>query len=230
MSIYKPVRRFTCAQAFGLFVGFAWATTAWAQVMVELVPDHPGPYAAGETITVDVWLHSGLTQEARLGLIQFDFSQTDSSLALAPTFAFDYSSIPDASGYKERHLELPVPWTRNARECVCPDAFLPLPPGGVLRIGSVGLQLPTASGVYRLDALNASHGPPTVGQIGAIIFVHLAVPGFTGEITGGILDFIVLPPIPAMSGGALLALAALLGSAGSWIAARGSICAMRPAP
>jgi len=206
------------------FLVFSLAQVAVGQVVVELVPDNPGPYAGGEAITVDVWLHSSLTEEARLAVIQFDFSQTDPNLSLAPTFSFDYSSIPNASGYEERHPELPVPWTRNALECVCPDAFLPLPPGGALHIGSVGVQLPTSPGDYRLDALNASHAPPTVGQAGAIIYLHLGVTGFTGEITDGIFDFIVLPPIPTMSGGALLAFAVLLGSAGSWIAARRVRC------
>ena len=180
---------------------------------------------AGRLITVDVWLHGGLPgEDPRLRLIQFDFSQTDPNLSLAPTFSFDYSSIPDAFGYEERHLELPVPWTRNALMCICPNLFLPLPPGGAVHIGSVGVGLPTALGVYRLDALNAGNAAPDVGITGAIIEPHLCcgrLTAFGGQITGGIFDFVVgLPPIPTMSGAALLLLAVLLGCAGSWIAAR----------
>jgi len=210
------------------FLVFSLGQVAVGQVVVELVPDNPGPYAGGEAITVDVWLHSSLKEDPRLEMIQFDFSQTNPNLTLAPTFSFDYSSIPDAFGYEERHPELPVPWTRNALACVCPAAFLPLPPGGAVHIGSVGVRLPTTPGVYRLDALNAGNAAPGVGIAGAIISPHLCcgrLTAFGGQITGGVLDFdVALPPIPTMSGAALLVLAVLLGSVGSWIAARRLRC------
>ena len=40
-------------------VGLLIGNMARAEVVVELVPDNPGPYRGGETLTVDVWLHSG---------------------------------------------------------------------------------------------------------------------------------------------------------------------------
>jgi len=212
------------------FLVVSLAQVAVGQVVVELVPDNPGPYAGGEAITVDVWLHSSLPgDDPRLAMIQFDFSQTAPSLTLAPTFSFDFSSIPDASGYVQRHPELPVPWTWNTLECGnCPYLFLPLPPGGVLHIGSVGLLLPTAPGVYRLDALNPANQAPDVGIAGGIIFLYLSnqlLTAFSGQITGGVFDFVVgPPPIPTVSGAALLILAALLGTAGSWITVRRSRC------
>jgi len=207
------------------FLVFSLAQVAVGQVVVELIPDSPGPYAGGQAITVDVWLHGSLslTEEARLDLIQFDFTQTNMNLSLAPTFFFDYSSAPGTFGYQE-HPELLVPWTINPLECVCPELFLPLPPGGVLHIGSLGVRLPTTPGVYRMDALNAGHATPEVGIAGAIIYFHLSNPpqltAFGGQITGGVFDFIIPPPIPTMSGAALLVFAVFLGCAGSWIAVR----------
>ncbi|MDO8632135.1 MAG: hypothetical protein Q7R41_16750, partial [Phycisphaerales bacterium] len=60
------------------FLVFSLAQVAVGQVVVELVPDNPGPYAGGEAITVDIWLHGSLSlpEEDRLSRIQFDFSQS----------------------------------------------------------------------------------------------------------------------------------------------------------
>jgi len=216
------------------FLVFSLAQVAVGQIAVELVPDNPGPYVGGESLNVDVWLHSSLPgEDPRLAGIQFDFSQTNPNLALAPTFSFDYSSIPDAFHYSERHPELPVPWTYNGIQCGCPDFFLPLPPSGALHIGSVGLLLPTAHGVYRLNALNAATPAPDVGIDGAMILPHFWIgwlTAFDGEITGGVFDFVVPPPIPTMSGTALVILAVLLCCAGSWIAARRSRCRLDAFP
>ena len=56
------------------FLVFSLAQVTVGQVIVELVPDNLGPYAGGEAITLDVWLHSGLPgEDPRLALIQFDY-------------------------------------------------------------------------------------------------------------------------------------------------------------
>ena len=103
---------------------------ASAQAVVELVPDPPGPYLPGQPITIHVWLHNqmGAGYEAWLRLVQFDFSQSSSAVLSNLTFAFDYTSVPGGDwGYEERHPSLPVPWTYNGLECVCPDIFFFLP-------------------------------------------------------------------------------------------------------
>ncbi len=218
------------AQLFTLFSIWSLLTPGQSQVRVELVPDTPGPYSGGEVVNVDVWLHSSLPAgwgDPRLAGIQFDFSQTSPDLSLAPTLFFDYSSIPNDIGY-ERHPELPVPWTLNPLACVCPELFLPFPPGGTLHIGNLGVQLPTTAGVYRLDTLNAVNKGPELGVAGAMLSPHLCcglLTAFDGEITGGGFDFVVAPPpIPTLSEATLLILAVLLGGAGSWITGRKSRC------
>ncbi len=200
-----------------------------ADIQVDLIPSNLGPYTGGESITVDVWLHSNLPPEwggPGLAGIQFDFSQTSPNLSLAPTLFFDYSSIPGDIGNYERHPELPVPWTWNSVLCICPQLFFPFPPGGALHIASVDVQLPTTPGVFRLDALNAANENREFRVSGAIIIPHLCcgmLTAFEGEIAGGSFDFVVSPPpIPTVSAPALLALAVLLGCAGWWIIARKS--------
>ena len=55
------------------FVVFSLASVVEAEVNVELVPSRPGPCWGGESLTVDVCLHSEVpTDEALVG-VQFDF-------------------------------------------------------------------------------------------------------------------------------------------------------------
>ncbi|UCC32094.1 MAG: hypothetical protein JSU86_07395, partial [Phycisphaerales bacterium] len=50
------------------------------QVVVELVPNNPGPYFGGERVIVDVWLHSQATVDVWPKLFRFDFSDTSQEL------------------------------------------------------------------------------------------------------------------------------------------------------
>ena len=67
----------------------AFASTANAGVVVDLVPDQAGPYLGGESLTVDVWLQSEETSNVWLRMVQFDFTDTDPAIGLDDTFAFD---------------------------------------------------------------------------------------------------------------------------------------------
>ncbi len=207
------------ARMMATFVFLAAVPVASGEVVVELVPDNPGPYVGGQAFTVDVWLHSEVAFDVRLQHIQFDFSDTDPALALNQTLTFDYSSIPDDAGYHERHPELLVPWTANWLECICPELFLPLPGGGSLHIASIGVQLPTTSGVYRLDALNPDEFDPSQG---AMLNLRGTVwRAFTGEITGGSFDFVVAGlPIPTLSQWGLVAMTLTLLTLGSLVITR----------
>jgi hypothetical protein len=132
------------------------SVNAEVAVVVELVPDNPGPYAGGEVLTVDVWLHSQVAFDAFLHTVQLDFSDTDPGLALDPTFTFDLSAIPIDRGDYTTYPELPLPLVGVEHfGPIFPENMLPLPAGGSLHIGSFGLQLPTDLGIYRLDALNS---------------------------------------------------------------------------
>ncbi len=180
-----------------------------AKVVVELVPDNPGPYSGGESLTVDVWLHSQVSFATDLWLVQLDFSDSDQALGLDPTFTFDLSSSIAPEDF-EVHPELPIPRAANYLEYVCPACRLQLPAGGSLHIGSIGVNLPNEGGTYRLDALNADDPDENHGA-----WVHvggsLTWRAFTGEVTGAADPFAVIgPPIPTVSGWGIIAMGLLL--------------------
>lgn len=213
---------------------------ASAQAVVELVPDPPGPYLPGQPITIHVWLHNqmGAGYEAWLRLVQFDFSQSSSAVLSNLTFAFDYTSVPGGDwGYEERHPSLPVPWTYNGLECVCPDIFFFLPAYGHLHVGSLTGVLPDSEGNYQLEALNAPFpiafpwgtGGAILGltsfainYLGASVEPQLTNDlyydlwsAFEGELTGAPLSLVVVQPtIPALSPTLAVVLGGLLIGAG----------------
>ena len=194
------------------FLGVVSVAQAEVKVVVELVPNQPAPYVGGELLTVDVWLHSQVSSDECLDAVQFDFSDTDPALSLAPTFTFDLSAIPNDIGAYGVIPELPVPVVGLWHDAVSPENYLPLPAEGSLHIGSIGLQLPTSPGVYRLDLLNRDE--PDI-QLGAIIFTNVCAFGqvwraFTGEITGGTFDFAVEEPIPTVSEWGLIVMTCFL--------------------
>jgi len=200
------------------FMFLAAVPVAKGEVVVELVPDNPGPYAGGESLTVDVWLHSEGAFDAYLWLVQFDFSDSDRALVLDSTFTFDLSSSATPDDF-EVHPELPIPWTANGLEYGCAHCRLQLPAGGSLHIGSLGLRLATEGGTYRLDALNAADPDPVHGAR----IIHGGTccwRAFTGEITGGSFDFVVTPPIPTLSEWSLIVMTLTLLALGCLIITR----------
>ena len=203
-----------------LLFGLAFGPAGRAEVVVELVPDRLGPYVGGEVLTVDVWLHSEVAFDASLFAVQLDFSDADPELSLDATFTFDLSAIETPrSGDYATHPELPVPVVGVVHDGpIFPENMLPLPAGGSLHIGSIGVHLPINHGVYRLDALD---GDDPSEERGATIDVSLFPGGalwraFTGEITGGNLVFVVSDlPIPTVSEWGLVVMALLLLVVGS---------------
>ena len=188
-----------------------------AKIVVELIPDNPGPYVGGESITVDVWLHSQIDFDILLDMVRFDFTDTDSALSLDPTFTFDFSSVPNGSPGYGLAPELPVPLIWFQLLCVCPESWLPLPGGGSLHIGSIGVEVAVEPGTYRLDALNADESDEELGaKIGRIGPKWRA---FTGEVAGDPLDFVVVgpPPIPTLSGWGIIAMTLLLVTVGACV-------------
>ena len=82
------------------------------KVVVELVPDDPGPYVTGESLTVDVWLHSQVSFDRAIWVVRLDFLDSDEQLRLDPTFTFDLGSSGRPQDF-EVHPELPIPWVAN---------------------------------------------------------------------------------------------------------------------
>ena len=190
------------------FTGVARAQEA--KVVVELVPDHPGPYQGDQSLTVDVWLHSQVSFDAHLWLVQLDFSDSDGQLLLDPTFTFDLSSSIAPADFDDVHPELPIPWAANTLLYICPECRLQLPAGGSLHIGSISVKLPTALGTYRLDVLNVDDPDENHG---AWVYVcgNLFWRAFTGEITGGAYSFAVtIAAIPTVSQWGIIAMGLLL--------------------
>ena len=192
--------------AIGMLV-FAATVNAQPSVVIELVPDNHGPYAGGESITVDVWAHSQVAFDVYVWFVQLDFSDSSDTLDLDPTFTFELSSsiVPD---HFQQDFNLPIPWTSNWLEYACDPCRLQLPAGGSLHIGTIGLRLPTHARTYRLDVTNADDADPGRG-------VQLLDDGsffwraFTDDISGGTLDFAVTPPIPTLSQSGLAIMAML---------------------
>ncbi len=160
-----------------------------------------------------------------LPVVQLDFSQSHPGVSLSATFTFDFSAIPDdGGGYNEgfTSTELPVPRAANLWGCVCPQAFLPLPGAESLHIGSLGVTLPTAGGTYHLDALNPGESDEWLGaRIDTEDFppefpVDETWRAFTGEITGGVFEFVIPPPIPTLSEWGVIVLSCLLLTVGVW--------------
>ena len=181
----------------------AVVSSAQGQVIIELVPDRSPPYIVGQRLTVDVWVHSTVEFEAFLDNVQLDFSDSDPGLSLDATFTFDFSAIPSDVAKYGTVPELPVPVVGIVHDGpLSPEWMLPLPAAGSLRIGSIGVQLPTNPGNYCLDALN---GDEPDELRGALIDAKFFPGGtrwraYTGELTGGNFDFVVEPPpIPATS-------------------------------
>jgi len=198
--------------------------TAGGQVVVELVPDNPGPYTGSESLTVDVWLHSQIDDDALLTVIQLDFTNTPPELSLDDSFTFDFSAIPEGDGFAS-FPELPVPFAFESRGCWCPSFWLPLPAQGLQHIGSIGAVVPSEPGVYCLDALNADEPDSALCLRGALIHSNVRPPDYliykewrasNGDLTGGILDFVVSPPIPALSDVGLTVMMCLLVILGCW--------------
>lgn len=192
-----------------------------AKIVVELIPDNPGPYVGGESITVDVWLDSRIDFDILLDLVRFDFTDTDSALSLDGTFTFDFSSVPSGSHGYGLDPDLPVPLIWASLLCVCPDKWIPLPGGGSLHIGSIGIEVPVERGTYRLDVMNADEPDEALGaKIGRDGDLWRA---FTGEVAADPLDFVVVgpPPIPTLSEWGLMVMTGLILIAGSVTVQRG---------
>ncbi len=183
---------------------------AKAEVVVELVPDQPGPYVGDDSLTVDVWLHSQVSFDLHVWGVRLDFTDSDRQLGLDPTFTFDLSSSIVPEDFDEVHPELPIPWAANLKEYACDGCRLQLPAGGSLHIGSIGVKLPTELGTYRLDALNADDPDRGFGaSIDANGIYYWRA--FTGEITGGAYPFVVIgPAIPTVSEWGIIAMGLLL--------------------
>ncbi|MGB2988206.1 MAG: hypothetical protein WBE26_20245 [Phycisphaerae bacterium] len=177
------------------------ASVAQAGAVVELVPDDPGPYYGGESLTVDFWLHSDRPYDVRLRSVQFSFLDTDPALRLDPTFVFDFSSLAAGDEYALTFPDLPIPRTGRFIDCLCPERYLLLPGDGSLHIGALGVELPTDQGVYRLDALNGDEPDALLSAYILAIYTdpHELWRAFTGDITGGAYDFTVVPEPTTLS-------------------------------
>jgi len=158
------------------------ATSAAAQVEVQLVPDNPGPYAGGEAVTVEVIFQNRGDDLRSVSTIQIDFTDSDPALNLAPNFSFN---IPPGGVFQ---TALPVPeWTSSS-----PSADLIINAGASLSVGTIDLTVPRIDGCYLLDVMNADEPDPAFGAT-IVFFGPTTWRAFTGELTGGTHVFGVSP-------------------------------------
>jgi hypothetical protein len=98
--------------------------------------------------------------------------------------------------------QLPVAWTFNTLECLCPDYFLELPEAGSLHAREITVALPVDVGAFRLDAVNPNS---TDGGDGAWFLTgYASFPhpdeswrAGSGDVQEGTYRFVVIPE-PAM--------------------------------
>lgn len=194
------------ARVAGVCLTLAVVSVAQAGAVVELVPDHSGPYALGEAVLFEVQLSQSPTGDDQLlRYAQFDFTATDPLLspALPVTFpSVKFWSTDDTCHYIEDDLA-------GARPNVVSMAYyfadplvlgpnptdqLGLPGDGTsMKIGDLQITCPETVGTYDLDVMNAGQADADVG--GADIrFGFELVTGVdvlttwranTGELTGG---------------------------------------------
>jgi len=145
---------------------FAAAHTADAGAVVTLVPQDPGPYYGGETLTVDLTIEqSPPGSDIYLRGIQLDFNASAPELTLN-SFAFDFSAqqicqvVPALCG--AGHV-LFTSLTDNDRGSVAaifygtsldPGNQIRLPGTGSITVGHINFTLPNVPGDYLLDAIN----------------------------------------------------------------------------
>ena len=189
----------TRISAASLLVAFASVANA-GMVEVELIPDNPGPYYGGESLTVDVWLHSQVDFDVALERLRFDFTDSHAAVSVGSIFEFDFSSIPnDLGGYVlSTFPELPLPWTYMSLDCLCPGAFMQLGGEHSIHIGRIDVRLPQPVGSYRLDILNADEPNALLGAEITASVLPLLIPvhewrAHTGDIEGGGYQFVVVP-------------------------------------
>lgn len=177
----------------------AFATLAKANVVVELIPNEPGPYVGGESITVDVWLQPSDTLYIRG--VRLDFTDSSEELNLSDQFEFDYAATPGGPGpwFAFTDLELPRPHTYMTLDCWCRPYWMLLQHDVPTHIGSVDVQLPNELGQFRLDVLNSDAQEQGFGAfiraasgLDQYLFAH------EGEITGGTLDFTIVPELSSL--------------------------------
>jgi len=213
----------------GLVVGITLWLVSVAQGggVIDLVPDRPGPYLVGETLDVTFLLRQDPAGEPKyIRLMQFDMAASDRELALN-SFRFDYSGqqicqmIPAlcGTGYEDFSA---IPEFEPVQAMVFTGMFpepanmIMVPNSEPITVGHLELTLPTAHGVYTLDAMNAA---ATGQDDGALVrfgpgclqdceWSPRPTPpwGGTPSLTGGVLELTVIPEPATL---ALLGLAGL---------------------
>lgn len=169
-------------------------------VVIDIVPNNPGPYFGGEQLTFDIWFRSQIVHSVSMKFLQLDFTDTDTNILLDPVFTFDFTSVMVGDHYVVND-SLPIP---NAFNNLLggENTFLNLEAGGSLHVGVIGGTLPTTPGIFRLDLLNKDSMDPSSG---ARITTLLTFKNFfqweasDGDIGGGMLDVTVVPEPTTLS-------------------------------
>lgn len=176
---------------------------AFADAVIEVVPEHDGLFQVDEVVHVDFFVTGDESQNIRV--MQLDFTSSDSLLDLGSVFDFDYTGANgvyiDIFSYLEFNSLIDadgrvVNTTWVGFSDLGPDFLLDFAPGVPVHVGSLELRTPVIPGSYILDSLSVGSpwGGSVIGDWSAA----------DGTLTGGQYTFLVIPePASAVLAAAL---------------------------
>ena len=175
-------------QGVALCAVLAFASGAFADILIDLRPATEAPYEPGEVVNVQVWFvdkDNGhpITNEAILFRgYQLDFTLTDETLELS-----DEMNLENVSGVNTVFPELPRPFLIYPIVDEIPSIMQTLPAGGEMLVGDIDV---TVNDSGWLDVMN----PQEDENFGSWVRFGLGVDdddpviiwrAFTGELNGG---------------------------------------------
>jgi hypothetical protein len=147
-------------------------------------------------------LGTGTDDWVRTLTVVDDIDGTSPMLALDPAFQFDFSTLTDNGVTYMQVPDLPVLRVLYFSQEPVEGTIFYLPAYGSLRIGSLGVVLPTGPGSYILDVANAGQDGRSPGALVMFGFGPEVDEPFTtwrattAELTGGAYTFDVLAALP----------------------------------
>ena len=200
------------SRGVAMSLGLLLPTIVQAGAVIELRPvvstnvyNPCGTYLRGETVTVEVYASQSPAGNLELlRLVQLDFTDSDPSLVLPATVTWaattnHFAFLADDGGTAKRHSN--TFHGNTAIPDLGPNASeqLNLPADGTcVKLGEFDVRMPTASGTFLLDVMNATS---TDADRGAQIRFGFSLGGTspitawradTGDLTGGTYSFDVI--------------------------------------
>jgi len=165
------------------------AGTSW----IELIPDTPGPYDPGASVSVDVLFHNREGEGFSPRLMTLDFSATDPSLSLPALFQFRFD--PPVAEYLYTQFEM-MPKVDIVLSAFPenPLLYIHVQDGDSYLLGTFVVGMPDHPGIYVLDAMNRDALDTDTGaRIDYGFDERVILHWLNGNLTGGQLVMTVVP-------------------------------------